>query len=89
MSKKLKMLAGLGIVVAVATAIFSLKRNMQLDVTAFEETVLKKYPGAKITSIEKTFKSDNLYVVTIMLNEKEFRLFATASGEIIEQPQQA
>jgi len=85
LSKKLKMFAGLGIIATVTAAIvFSFKKNAQLDVTAFEQTVLQKYPDAKITSIEKTLKSDNIYVVTIMLNEKELRLFATVDGEIIE-----
>lgn len=85
MSKKIKFIAGIATVAAFsAVAYYFSKMKLQLNVTDFEESVLSKYPGAKITSIEKTYANDNLYTVTIILQGEEHKLYVTADGEVIE-----
>jgi len=83
-AKKFKVLTCLCTVALITAAALSHSKKMkQLNVTAFEKAILLKRPGAQITNIEKSGKSDNIYIVTIIQNEKEQRLYAAKDGEII------
>ena len=86
MSKKLKALLGLAAIATISAAatLYFKKNKAMLNVGEFEKAVLLKYPKANIISIEKTFVDDNIYTVTAMINEREYRLYVTADGEIIE-----
>lgn len=85
MSKKIKFIAGIAAAAAFsAAAYYFSKSKRQLNVTDFEESVLSKFPGAKITGIEKTYANDDIYTVTIITDGAEHKLYATADGEVID-----
>jgi hypothetical protein len=83
---KAKAIIGLAAIAAAsaAAALYFKKKHVQLNVTEFEKAILSKYPGANIISIEKTFVDDNIYTVTAIIDEKEYRLYVTVDGEIVE-----
>lgn len=66
-----------------AAAYFRKKVCGQLDVTALENAVLEKYPGAVIKSIEKTMDNEDIYLVRLVFSENEYLVFITSKGEII------
>lgn len=66
-----------------AAVMYNKKRPVTLNINLLEKAVLDKYPNAIITGIEHANSSPNIYVVTVVLGENEYKIFATAKGEII------
>jgi hypothetical protein len=82
-TKAIMAVAAASIGAFVGAAVWYKKRPITLNVTVLEKAVLDKYPNAIITGIENSNSSTNIYVVTVILGEKEYKIFATAKGEII------
>ncbi|OQB15178.1 MAG: hypothetical protein BWY15_00548 [Firmicutes bacterium ADurb.Bin193] len=85
MFKKAKAALVLATVAAVGTgvAFYLRKKRVCLNVSELENAVLRLYPEAEITSIEKTMAKSNLYMVKATIAGKEYRIFATSCGKIL------
>lgn len=68
---------------SVGAALLFKNKSVTLNVTVLEKVILDKYPNAIITGIENSYSSQNVYTVKVILGEKEYKIFATAKGDII------